>query len=98
MSQQSIQIQFENPLLREAESLSQLLYNKPYAELDENRQEIMRRSARALLREKCTDVQPGYCFDCGKPLSDGKTECRSCHDPIDRVGQYYFNGRWELII
>jgi hypothetical protein len=99
MSQQSTQIQFENPILREAENLSQLLYGKPYAELDEKRQETMRRSARALLREKCTDVQPGYCFQCGvKLMRDDSAECRKCHDPIDRVGQYFWNGRWEPII
>jgi hypothetical protein len=93
------QPEIDNSLLREAESLSQLLYNKPYAELDEKRQEIMRRSARALLREKCTDVQPGYCFQCGdKLLREDSSECRKCHDPVDSVGQYYFNRRWEPMI
>jgi hypothetical protein len=99
MSQQSTQIQFENPILREADTLSQLLYNKPYAELDEKRQETMLRSAHALPREKCTDGQPGYCFQCGdKLMREDSAECRKCHDPIDSVGQYYFNGRWEPII
>jgi hypothetical protein len=77
------QPQIDNPLLKEAENLSQLLYNKPYAELDGKRQEIMRRSARALLREKCTDVQPGVCYGCGKAVPFEMTECRACHDPID---------------
>jgi hypothetical protein len=77
------QSQIENPLMIEAENLSQLLYNKPYADLDENRQEIMRRSARALLREKCTEVQPGFYFQCGKPVPFEKTECRRCHDSAD---------------
>jgi hypothetical protein len=99
MSQQSTQIQFENPILREAESLSQVLYGKSYLELDEKRQELMRRSARALLREKCSDVQPGVCYGCGEELmSEESNECRKCHDPIDRVGQYFWNGRWEPII
>jgi hypothetical protein len=77
------QPQIENPLLKEAESLSQLLYNNPYAELDERRQELMRRSARALLREKCTDVQPGVCYSGGKALPFEMTECRRCHDSAD---------------
>ncbi len=98
MSQQSTQIQFENPILREAESLSQLLYGKPYSELDEKRQETIRRSALALLREKC-EPRPGYCFQCGaKLMSETSMECGACHESIVELGHYYFNGRWEPII
>jgi hypothetical protein len=91
------QSQIDNPLLREADTLSQLLYGKPYAELDEKRQETMRRSARALLREKCTEPQPGYCFQCGdKLMRQDATECRKCHDPIDVAITDYAMRKGEL--
>ncbi len=80
---QATQPQIDNPLLREAESLSQLLYGKPYVELDEKRQELMQRSASALLREKCTEVEQGICYSCKKPVPFEMTECRRCHDSVD---------------
>jgi hypothetical protein len=89
--------QFENRLIEEAEKISQVYYGKCYAELDERQQELMQRSASANLREKCADVEPGVCYGCGKSLPFDKTECRACHDPFDSPGQYYFNGRWELM-
>jgi hypothetical protein len=93
---QAIQSQIDNPLLREADTLSQLLYGKPYAELDEKRQETMRRSARALLREKCSDVQPSVCNGCGKALPFEKIECRRCHDSVDVERTEYAMRRGEL--
>jgi hypothetical protein len=44
------------------------------------------------------------CFECGAKIfcsrpgcEETEGECRKCHDPFDSPGQYYFNGRWELM-
>jgi hypothetical protein len=59
----------------------------------------MNRKKRTLTRQIETVEVTGHCFQCGeKLLRDDSAECRKCHDPIDSVGQYYFNGRWEPII
>ncbi len=81
-----------------ADELSQLVYNKKFDELDEVRQARVLGTARRQYRERA-EPEPGFCFQCGvKLLRDDSAECRKCHDPIDSVGQYYCNGRWEPII
>ena len=91
--------QQETLLHKEANQLSQTLYDCPFDELDEKSQTFVLQVARSFLRDKCADVEPGHCFQCGKKLlREESSECRNCHDPIDRVGQYYFNNRWEPII
>src|SRR5687767_8662093 len=65
-------------LINEAESLSQILYNKPYAELDEARQALMMTGARKFLRTRMSF--PGECCDCGATIDEEKVQCRSCHE------------------
>ena len=86
----------KDSLYAKADELSQLLYSRKFDELDEARQQTMLRSVRKLHRE-IAEPQPGFCFDCGKPVPFGKTECRHCHENILPKG-YYWNGRWEPML
>jgi hypothetical protein len=78
MSATQTQTTIEVLLLNEAESLSQILYNKPYAELDEERQKLMMTGARKFLRTRMSF--PGECCDCGATIDEDKVQCRSCHE------------------
>ena len=86
----------ESLLHKEANQLSQTLYDCPFNELDEQRQTFTLQVARSFLRDKCAEPTPGYCFDCGKKLlNETSTECRTCHDPIDVVRADYAMRRGE---
>ncbi len=52
MSATQTQTTIENLMLNQAESLSQILYNKPYAELEEERQKLMMIGAKKFLRTR----------------------------------------------
>jgi hypothetical protein len=78
MSATQTQTTIEILLLKEAESLSQLLYGKPYTELDEERQSLMMTGARKFLRTRMSF--PGECCDCGARIDEDKCQCRSCHE------------------
>jgi hypothetical protein len=78
MSATQTQTTIEILLLDEAESLSQILYNKPYADLDEQRQVLMMTGARKFLRTRMSF--PGQCCDCGATIDEDKYQCRPCHE------------------
>ena len=78
MSATQTQTTIEVLLSNEAESLSQILYNKPYAELDEVRQKLMMTGARKFLRTRMSF--PGECCDCGARIDEDKYQCRACHE------------------
>jgi hypothetical protein len=67
-------------LLKEAQSLSQLLYGKPYTELDEQRQALMMTGARRFLRTRMSF--PGECCDCGATIDEDRYQCRPCHEGL----------------
>ena len=80
MSATQTQTTIEVLLLNEAESLSQILYNKPYAELDEDRQKLMMTGARKFLRTRMSFL--GECCDCGTQIDEDKVQCRKCHEGL----------------
>ena len=78
MSATQSQTTIEDLLLKEAESLSQIFYNKPYAELDDQRQALMMTGVRKFLRTRMSFS--GECCDCGARIDEDKYQCRPCHE------------------
>jgi hypothetical protein len=82
MSATQTQTTIEVLLLKEAESLSQILYNKPYTELDDQRQALMMTGARRYLRTRMSF--PGECCDCDARIDEDKYQCRPCHEGMSQ--------------
>jgi len=82
MSATKPQTRAEQFLIEESESLSQLLYNKPFSALDEARQQLMMKSAKRALRDRIFyEPQPGTCFHCGRETAlSHQIQCWHCHE------------------
>ena len=81
MSATNPQSKAEQFLIEESESLSQLLYNKSFNELDEARQQLMMKSAKRALKDRIFyEPQPGECFSCGRETVQDSYQCWSCHE------------------
>ena len=75
------QSKIEQFLAEESESLSQLLYNKPFSELDEVRQARIKGSARKALKNQIFyEPQKGECFSCGQETVQDSYQCWHCHE------------------
>ena len=88
MSATKPQTREEQFLIEESESLSQILYNKSFNELDEVRQARITASAKRALKDQIFyEPQPGECFNCHRVLSPDQIQCWHCHEgthPTDR--------------
>ena len=81
MSATKQQTQIEQFIIEESESLSQLLYDKPFAALDEVRQARVLASAKRALKDRIFyEPQPGECFSCGKAIDRNQIQCQRCHE------------------
>jgi hypothetical protein len=81
MSATRPQTRAEQFLTEESESLSQLLYSKPYVALDEVRQQRVLASAKRALKDRIFyEPPPGECFNCGRVISENQVQCWHCHE------------------
>ena len=81
MSATRPQTRAEQFLIEESESFSQILYNRPFAALDEVRQARIMGSARRALKDRIFyEPQPGECFSCGRETVNSQIQCWYCHE------------------
>jgi len=84
MSTTQRQTEIEKYLKESAECTSQALYNKPFAELDEERRrKVMAGAYRELKNTVLYDPQPGTCFSCGRGTTFKREyQCWRCHEGV----------------
>ena len=81
MSATKPETEVEKYLRESAESTSMALYNKPFAELDEERQrKVMAGAHRQLKQTVLYEPEPGICFECGRDVPFKKIQCWNCHE------------------